>query len=59
MEPMVSLRKKTFEADAKFKPTTIKDSRFGLRKIFLNKAEVPTIGTYTNPGRGPNGESQN
>ena len=53
------MRKKTFEADAKFKPVTIRDSRFGLRKLFLTTAEVPTIGTYTNPGRGPNGESQN
>jgi hypothetical protein len=53
------VRKKTFEADAKFKPVTIRDSRFGLRKLFLTTAEVPTIGTYTNPGRGPNGESQN
>jgi hypothetical protein len=59
MESLVSVRKKTFEEDAKFKPVTIRDSRFGLRKIFLTTNEVPTIGTYTNPGKGPNGEHQN
>ena len=52
------MRSKEFESDAKFKPTTIRDSRFGIRKIFLTKNETPTIGTYTNPGRGPNGEHQ-
>lgn len=40
------------------KPKTIKDSRFGLRKTFLNPNESPRIGVYMNPGRGPNGEHQ-
>lgn len=56
---MVSLRKKTFEDDAKFKPVTIRDTRFGIRKIYLTKNETPSIGTYSRPGKGPNGESQN
>lgn len=59
MELFSTVRNKEFSNDARFKPVTIKDSRFGIRKIFLTKNEVPTIGTYTNPGRGPNGEHQN
>jgi hypothetical protein len=39
-------------------PTYINDSRFGLRKLFLNEQERPTIALYTNPGRGASGESQ-
>lgn len=46
-------------AGAVIKPTEIKDSRFGLRKFFVNDAEKPSIGIYNTPGRGPNGESQN
>lgn len=52
------MRKAEFKDEAKFKPTTIKDSRFGLRKIYLNPNEVPSIGLYSEPGRGPNGEHQ-
>jgi len=39
-------------------PTYINDSRFGLRKLFLNEQERPTIALYTNPGKGQNGEHQ-
>jgi hypothetical protein len=42
------------------KPITINDSRFGLRKFFINENEKPSIGgVYAIPGKGPNGESQN
>ena len=40
-------------------PVTIKDSRFGLRKIYLNPDEKPSIFTYADTDRGPNGEHQN
>lgn len=36
---------------------TIKDSRFGLRKLPQNN-EVPSIFSYSSPGKGPNGEHQ-
>lgn len=41
------------------KPVVINDSRFGIRRLFLNKQERPRIAMYTNPGRGQNGEHQN
>jgi hypothetical protein len=50
--------KKEFKAAVE-KPIVIKDSRFGIRRLFINKQERPRIGVYTNPGRGQNGESQN
>jgi hypothetical protein len=59
MEQLGTMRKKTFDTDAKFKPVTVRDTRFGIRKIYLTKNETPSIGTYSRPGRGPNGESQN
>ena len=40
-------------------PLQVRDSRFGLRKLPMNKNESPTIATYAGPGKGPNGESQN
>jgi hypothetical protein len=46
--------------DANAKPITVNDSRFGLRKFFINENEKPSIGgVYAIPGKGPNGESQN
>ncbi len=33
------------------KPTIIKDSRFGIRKFYLNPNEKPSIFVYNNPGR--------
>jgi hypothetical protein len=44
---------------ANIKPITVNDSRFGIRRIFINKQERPRIATYMNMGKGPNGESQN
>jgi hypothetical protein len=46
--------------DAVHKPIFVIDSRFGIRKFFLNEDEKPSIGgIYAIPGKGPNGESQN
>lgn len=46
---MASL-KKDFKKAA-FKPVQIKDSRFGIRKIYLTESDKPSIFTYNNPGR--------
>jgi hypothetical protein len=52
-------RNKEFKSST-FKPLTIKDSRFGLRKMYLNANEEPSIGgIYAKPGRGQQGEHQN
>jgi hypothetical protein len=58
MEPLESMRNKEFKS-AKVKVLQIRDSRFGLRKLFLTDKEKPSIGAWNRPGRGPNGESQN
>ena len=42
---------------ALFKPITVNDSRFGIRKMYLNNNEKPSIFTYREAGRGANGES--
>ena len=34
---------------------TVRDSRFGLRKIYLNDKEKPSIKSYMNPGRAYHG----
>ena len=52
------MRNKEFKS-AKVKVLQIRDSRFGLRKLFLTDKEKPSIGAWNRPGRGPNGESQN
>lgn len=44
---------------ATIKPLVVKDSRFGLRRLFLNAQERPRIGLYAKPGRGQRGESAN
>lgn len=51
-------RKKTFDK-AVAKPITVKDSRFGLRKRFINENELPSVFSYSSPGKGANGEHQN
>ena len=51
-------RKKAFKEPLQ-KPITINDSRFGIRRMFLNTQERPRIKTYASPGRGSNGEHQN
>ena len=38
-------------------PHYFTDSRFGLRKLFLNENEKPSIAVYGTPGKGANGES--
>jgi len=43
----------------KSKKVTISDSRFGIRRMFINSQERPRIAQYRNAGRGPNGEHQN
>jgi hypothetical protein len=60
MESLVCMkgRNKAFKGD-KFKEVTIKDSRFGLRRMHLNEKEKPSVFTYQNPGRGAQGESSN
>jgi len=51
-------RKKSFK-QPKIEQVTIRDSRFGVRRLFLNTEERPRIHVPQRPGRGPNGESQN
>lgn len=34
-----------------FKPVEIKDSRYGIRRVFLNEKEKPQTFSYANPGR--------
>lgn len=51
-------RSKEF-SKANIKPLVVKDSRFGLRRLFLNAQERPRIGLYAKPGRGQRGESAN
>jgi hypothetical protein len=51
-------RKKEFKIPTA-KEITIRDSRFGLRRMFLNENEKPSIAVYGTPGKGPNGEHQN
>ena len=45
------MKKKTEFKKAVYKPAQINDSRFGIRKIYLNTNEKPSIFTYANPGR--------
>lgn len=59
MESVVSMRSAEFKG-AVHKPIIVNDSRFGIRKFFINENEKPSIGgVYAIPGKGPNGESQN
>lgn len=51
-------RNKEFE-EATPQPLVVKDSRFGLRKLFLNVKERPRVKSYSKPGRGQQGESSN
>lgn len=40
------------------RPVQIRDSRFGIHRIFLNSQERPRIKVYMDADRGPNGEHQ-
>jgi len=54
----ITVRSAEFKA-AVNKPISVNDSRFGIRKLFINENEKPSIGgVYTLPGKGQNGESQ-
>ena len=44
-------RDKEFKYASKHEAVTIRDSRFGIRKLNLNKQEEPTVFSYANPGR--------
>lgn len=44
-------RSAEFKQAAKHETVVIKDSRFGHRKLTLNRQEEPSIFSYTNPGR--------
>jgi hypothetical protein len=46
---------KEFKKEAQFKPAQIKDTRFGVRRIYLNQKEKPSGISYANPGRGWHG----
>ncbi len=54
---MIRRRNSEFKS-AVIKPKVVKDSRFGLRKLFLNDNEKSTTFSYMEAGRGANGESQ-
>lgn len=51
-------RKKEFKPE-KAKEVSIKDSRFGIRRMFLNTQERPRIAVYQTPGKGVKGEHLN
>ena len=59
MEPLVPVKRRKEFAESNSKPITVNDSRFGLRKFFINTNERPSIKGYSEPGRGVNGEHQN
>jgi hypothetical protein len=59
MDEVQPMKRRVEFANGAPKPIVVNDSRFGIRRIFINKQERPRIGVYMNPGRGPNGESQN
>jgi len=52
------MRKKEFKNSVE-KPVKINDSRFGLRKVYLNTNESPSVFVYPTKGKGVNGESSN
>lgn len=60
MESMESMnRAREFNLAAFPTPLEIKDFRFGLRRMYLNENDKPSIFTYDTPGRGVRGEHQN
>lgn len=58
MEQVRPMRKDEFKK-AVVKPVVFNDSRFGIRRLFINKQERPRVAMYRQPGKGVNGESQN
>jgi hypothetical protein len=59
MEPLDPMKRKKEFKQPKAEQVTISDSRFGIRRMFLNSQERPRVAQYRNAGRGPNGEHQN
>jgi len=59
MEPMVSMKRRSEFKTSIAKPITVSDSRFGIRKFFVEKNPNTRAkkGVYATPGRGANGES--
>lgn len=55
MEQVVTMSRVQEFLYAQPKLITIRDSRFGLRKLFLNDKEKPSIKSYMNPGRAYHG----
>jgi hypothetical protein len=41
---------KEFKKEALFKPAQVNDTRFGIRRIYLNQNEKPSIPSYMDPG---------
>jgi hypothetical protein len=52
------MKRKSHFKKATPKPKIIKDSRFGVRKLYFNDMEKPSVAVYMNPGRGASGEHQ-
>lgn len=48
------MRKESFKK-AVIKPITINDSRFGVRRLFINKQERPRIAMYKSPAKDTKG----
>lgn len=42
---------KEFKKEALFKPAKVQDTRFGIRRIYLNQKEKPSTFSYADPGR--------
>jgi len=46
---MASKKRTTEFKKAVFKPVEVKDTRFGIRRIYLNQNEKPQTFSYANP----------
>lgn len=44
-------RKSEFKDASKYESVIVNDSRFGHRKLTLNREEAPSVFSYANPGR--------
>ena len=55
MEQMVPMNRAKEFTYIQPKLITVRDSRFGLRKLYLNDKEKPSIKGYMNPGRAYHG----
>jgi hypothetical protein len=48
---MGQLKRKTEFKKSVYKAVLVNDTRFGLRKLFLNQQDKPKTFSYNNPGR--------